>query len=97
MTDAESPRFTYLGHSTVRCDLPSGEVLLIDPWVEGNPSCPDELKTFERIDAMLITHGHFDHINDAVELAINMNQRSSSPTSKSASGSRRRGSRIALE
>lgn len=63
------PKFTCLGHATVRCDLPGGEVLLIDPWVEGNPACPDEHKTFDRIDAILITHAHFDHIGDAVELA----------------------------
>jgi L-ascorbate metabolism protein UlaG (beta-lactamase superfamily) len=63
------PTFTYLGHATVRCNLPGGEVVLIDPWVMGNPSCPKELKELERIDAMLITHGHFDHMGDAVELA----------------------------
>lgn len=63
------PTFTYLGHSTVRCDLPGGEVVLIDPWVAQNPKCPPALHTFERIDAMLITHGHFDHMADAVELA----------------------------
>ena len=65
----ERPRFTFLGHSTVRCDLPSGEVLLIDPWVAGNPACPEKSEQFESIDAMLLTHGHFDHIGDAVELA----------------------------
>ncbi|MGB6369380.1 MAG: metal-dependent hydrolase [Thermoanaerobaculia bacterium] len=63
------PKFTYLGHATVRCDLPGGEVVLIDPWVGGNPACPDELKAFDRLDAMLITHAHFDHIADAVSLA----------------------------
>lgn len=63
------PKFTFLGHSTVRCDLPGGDVVLIDPWVGGNPSCPEHLKEFDRIDAMLITHGHSDHMADAVELA----------------------------
>jgi L-ascorbate metabolism protein UlaG (beta-lactamase superfamily) len=63
------PRFTYLGHATVRCDLPGGEVALIDPWVMGNPACPEEHKSFDRLDAMLLTHAHFDHIGDAVELA----------------------------
>jgi L-ascorbate metabolism protein UlaG (beta-lactamase superfamily) len=63
------PRFTYLGHATVRCELPGGEVLLVDPWVQGNPACPPELKELARLDAMLLAHGHFDHIGDAVTLA----------------------------
>lgn len=70
MNDQPRPTFTYLGHSTVRCDLPSGEVVLIDPWVGQNPACPDDLKGFDRLDAMLITHGHGDHMADAVELAL---------------------------
>ena len=69
MTDANRPKFTYLGHSTIRCDLADGRVVLIDPWVMGNPACPPELHTFDRIDAMLITHSHFDHFGDVVELA----------------------------
>jgi L-ascorbate metabolism protein UlaG (beta-lactamase superfamily) len=68
--EMDRPQFTYLGHSTVRYDLPSGEVVLIDPWVAGNPACPEERQAFPRIDAMLLTHGHFDHIGDAVELAV---------------------------
>lgn len=69
MNRNERPTFTYLGHATVRCDLPGGEVVLIDPWVAHNPACPEALKTFDRLDALLITHGHFDHAGDAVELA----------------------------
>jgi L-ascorbate metabolism protein UlaG (beta-lactamase superfamily) len=69
MSQHPRPKFTYLGHATIRCDLPGGEVVLIDPWVQNNPACPKELQEFDRLDAMLITHAHFDHMGDAVELA----------------------------
>jgi L-ascorbate metabolism protein UlaG (beta-lactamase superfamily) len=68
MSQHPRPRFTYLGHATVRCDLPGGQVVLIDPWVQGNPACPQDRRTFERLDAVLITHAHFDHMGDALDL-----------------------------
>jgi L-ascorbate metabolism protein UlaG (beta-lactamase superfamily) len=61
-------KLTWLGHATFIVET-GGKRILIDPWVMGNPACPDELKDPGPIDAMLITHGHFDHISDAVELA----------------------------
>ena len=69
MSQHPRPKFTSLGHATVRCDLPGGEVVLIDPWVMNNPACPEELKSFDRLDAILITHAHGDHMGDAVEIA----------------------------
>lgn len=59
----------YIGHSTFLFKTPGGQGLLIDPWVAGNPSCPEEVKKLDRVDTMLITHGHFDHMGDAVSIA----------------------------
>jgi L-ascorbate metabolism protein UlaG (beta-lactamase superfamily) len=69
MSKQTRPTITWLGHATVRCDLPAGEVLLIDPFLQGNPSCPPEAKSFERLDLILVTHAHGDHMADAVALA----------------------------
>ncbi len=60
---------TYLGHGTMLFQTASGKRILIDPWVQGNPGCPEDKKKLERVDVMLITHGHFDHIGDAVAIA----------------------------
>jgi len=59
---------TWLGHGTFQLELESGEVVLLDPWTDGNPSYPVG-HSFARLDAILISHGHFDHIHDAVPLA----------------------------
>ena len=59
---------TWLGHGTFQFRLASGEVLVMDPWLDGNPAYPKG-HTFDRVDTILISHGHFDHIHDAVPLA----------------------------
>jgi L-ascorbate metabolism protein UlaG (beta-lactamase superfamily) len=59
---------TWLGHGTFQFVLPGGETLILDPWTDGNPKYPKEYE-IKRCDTMLISHGHFDHIHDAVPLA----------------------------
>lgn len=62
-------KITWLGHATFRVVTPKGTTLLIDPWVMGNPACPQGEKQVKKVDIMLCTHGHFDHIGDAVAIA----------------------------
>lgn len=61
-------QITWLGHATFELHFDSGEVLLFDPWIEGNPSFPKgyELK---KVDVIAISHAHFDHVNDVIPVA----------------------------
>ena len=61
--------FTWVGHGTWKARSAKGKEILIDPWVMNNPVAPEQLKNVDKCDLMLITHGHFDHIHDAVEIA----------------------------
>lgn len=69
MFNTRGNRLTYFGHSTFGVRTPSGQVALIDPWVQGNPRCPESLKKVEKLDVILVTHGHGDHTGDLLDLA----------------------------
>ena len=59
---------TWLGHGTFQFRLASGQVVLMDPWIDGNPAYPKGHR-IDRVDMIAITHGHYDHIHDAIPLA----------------------------
>src|SRR3954469_14064833 len=61
-------QITWLGHGTFLFELPSGQTIVMDPWTDGNPAYPAGFE-IRRVDTICITHGHFDHIHDAVALA----------------------------
>jgi L-ascorbate metabolism protein UlaG (beta-lactamase superfamily) len=59
---------TWLGHASFRLDSPGGQRIYVDPWLTGNPKCPEAEQTPDRIDLIALTHGHGDHVGDTVAL-----------------------------
>lgn len=62
---------TWYGQSAFKVVTPNGKVLLIDPWITNpaNPHGKQDLQELQKVDLILITHGHSDHIGDAVAIA----------------------------
>ena len=59
---------TWLGHAAFRIDTPAGTRVYVDPFLTGNPSCPEHEREPERCDLVVVTHGHDDHVGDAVAI-----------------------------
>lgn len=62
----------WLGQSAFRITTASGKVIVTDPWLKANPLTPPQYKDLAalgKIDVLLVSHGHTDHVADAPELA----------------------------
>jgi L-ascorbate metabolism protein UlaG (beta-lactamase superfamily) len=66
--DLKGNQLTWLGHATFRIQTKDGVTVYIDPWLT-NPLCPEGEKEPAKCDVLICTHGHFDHIADAVRVA----------------------------
>ncbi|WP_424990632.1 metal-dependent hydrolase [Fluviibacterium sp. S390] len=63
-------KITWLGHSGFRIEI-GNQILLVDPWLDGNPAFPDDRRAeaIAGATAILMSHGHFDHTGDMLEIA----------------------------
>jgi L-ascorbate metabolism protein UlaG (beta-lactamase superfamily) len=69
MNSLKGTRITWLGHATVLVQTAKGTTILIDPFIAQNPKYPQGFVLPEKIQYVLLTHGHGDHMADAVQVA----------------------------
>ena len=63
--------FTWYGHSVFEVRTPGGKTIIFDPFF-ANPKSPVTADSIQRCDVLLVSHGHFDHMGDAVALASSL-------------------------
>jgi len=72
LASAQQIEVLWLGHSAFRITSTTGKVIVIDPFLTTNPRTPakyKDLAALGKVDLILVTHGHRDHVHDLRELA----------------------------
>lgn len=62
----------WLGQSAFKITTPTGKAIITDPWLTPNPKTPPEYKDLTKlgkVDVILVSHAHYDHLYDAIALA----------------------------
>lgn len=66
------PELQWFAQSAFKLTTGGGKVIMLDPWLTGNPRTPQEFKNLDalgKVDLILVTHAHGDHLGDAVDIA----------------------------
>jgi L-ascorbate metabolism protein UlaG (beta-lactamase superfamily) len=69
---AEATELQWFGQSAFKITTPGGKIILVDPFITKNPKTPEkfkDLKKLGKVDLILVTHGHGDHIGDTAQIA----------------------------
>jgi L-ascorbate metabolism protein UlaG (beta-lactamase superfamily) len=68
---ADKTQVTWYGQSAFKIVTPKGYVLFVDPWLKNpmNKNGQEDLDSIDRADLILVSHGHFDHVGSAAEIA----------------------------
>ena len=59
---------TWLGHGSWKMVTGQGTIIYLDPWITKNPACPIKLEEITEADLVCVTHGHSDHLGNAIEI-----------------------------
>jgi len=65
-------KITWFGHAAFQIEI-ADKIVLIDPWLDGNPTSPIKASGISRADVVYVTHDHSDHLGDAVSICKNTN------------------------
>ena len=66
-------KLRYFSHSSFQITTDAGHIILIDPFLDDNPTSPIKSEEIEKVDTIVLTHAHGDHIGDSFKIAKRTN------------------------